>query len=46
MESWLKYTEEEIDYITDDKLRFLLDNNTGGGPSSVLGNRHVKWEEK
>ena len=34
-----------LDYITDDKLRLLLENNMRGGPSSCMGNRYVKRGE-
>ena len=37
----LKNTGVKLDYITDDKLRLLLENMRRG-PSSVLGNRNVK----
>ena len=37
-----KMTGVKLDYITDDKLRILLENNMRGGPSSCMGNRHVK----
>ena len=35
----LKMTGVKLDYITDDKLRLLLENNMRGGPSSCTGNR-------
>ena len=35
-------TGVKLDYITDDKLRLLLENNMRGGPSSCMGNRYVK----
>ena len=35
-------TGVHLDYITDDKLRILIGNNMRGGPSSCMGNRHVK----
>ena len=38
----LKMTGVKLDFITDDKLRFLLENNMKGGPSSRMGNRYVK----
>ena len=38
----LKMTGVKLDYITDDKLRLLLENNMRGGPSSCMGNRYVK----
>ena len=38
----LKTTGVKIDYITDDKLRLLLENNIKGGPSSRMGNRFIK----
>ena len=31
-----------LDYITDDQLRLLLENNIQGGPSACMGNRYVK----
>ena len=42
----LKMTGVNLDYITDDKLRLLLENNTRGGPSSCMGNRYVKRGER
>ena len=42
----LKMTGVKLDYITDDKLRLLLENNTRGGPSSCMGNRYVKRGER
>ena len=38
----LKKTGVTLDYITDDKLRILLENNMRGGPSVCMGNRYVK----
>ena len=38
----LKMTGVKLDYITDDKLRLLLENNMRGGPTSCMGNRYVK----
>ena len=38
----LKITGVKLDYITDDKLRLLLENHMRGGPSSCMGNRCVK----
>ena len=38
----LKMTGVKLDYITDDKLRLLLENNMRGGPSSCMGNRYVE----
>ena len=35
-------TGVKLDYITDDKLRLLLENIMSGGPSSCMGNRYVK----
>ena len=35
-----------LDYITDDKLRLLLENNMRGGPSACMGNRYVKRRER
>ena len=41
----LKMTGKKLDYITDDKLRFLLENNMRRGPNSCMGNRYVKRGE-
>ena len=38
----LKMTGVKLDYITDDKLRLLLENNMRGGPSACMGNRYVR----
>ena len=46
MESWPKMTGVKRDYINDDKLRLLLENNMRGDPCSVLYNRHVKRGER
>ena len=35
-------TGVKLDYITDDKLRLLLENNMRGGPSACMGSRYVK----
>ena len=35
-----------LDYMTDDKLRLLLEKNMRGGPSSCMGNRYVKRGER
>ena len=35
-------TGVKLDYITDDKLRLLLENNMRGGASSCMVNRYVK----
>ena len=42
----LKKTGVKLDYITDDKLRKLLENNMRGGPSSCMGSRYVKKGER
>ena len=42
----LKMTGVKLDYITDDKLRLLLENNLRGGPNSCMGNRYVKKGER
>ena len=42
----LKMTGVKLDYITDDKLRILLENNMRGGPSACMGNRYVKRGER
>ena len=42
----LKMSGVKLDYITDDKLRLLLENNMRGGPSACMGNRYVKKGER
>ena len=42
----MKITGVKLDYITDDKLRLLLENIMRGGPSACMGNRHVKRGER
>ena len=42
----MKMTGVTLDYITDDKLRLLLENNMRGGPSACMGNRYVKRGER
>ena len=42
----LKMTGVKLDYITDDKLRLLLENKIRGRPSSCMGNRYVKRSER
>ena len=42
----LKMTGVKSGYITDDKLRLLLENNMRGGPSACMGNRYVKRGER
>ena len=42
----LKMTGVKVDYMTDDKLRFLLENNMRGGPSSCMGSRYAKRGER
>ena len=42
----LKITGVKLDYITDDRLRLLLENNMRGGPCSCMGNRYVKRGER
>ena len=39
-------TGVKLDYITDDKLSLLLENNMRGGPSACMGNRYVKRGER
>ena len=39
-------TGVKLDYIIDDKLRILRENNMRGGPSSCMGNRYVKRGER
>ena len=41
-----KMTGVKLDYITDVKLRLLLENNMRGGPSACMGNRFVKRGER
>ena len=38
-------TGVKLDYLTDDKLRLLLENNMGGTPISCRGNRYAKRGE-
>ena len=42
----LKMTGVKLDYITDDKLRLLLENNMRGRPSACMGRRYVKRGER
>ena len=35
-----------LDYITDGKLRLLLENNMRRGPSACMGNRYMKRGER
>ena len=42
----LKMTGVNLDYITDYKLRLLLENNMRGGPRSCMRNRCVKRGER
>ena len=42
----LKMTGVKLDYITDDELRLLLENNMRGGPKSCMGSRYVKRGER
>ena len=42
----LKMTGVTLDYMTDDKLRLLLENKMRGGPSSCMGDRYVKRGER
>ena len=39
-------TKVNLDYITDDKLRLLLEINMRGGPSTCMGSRYVKRGEQ
>ena len=39
-------TGVKLDFISDDKLRQLLENNMRGGPSYCMGNRHEKRGER
>ena len=42
----LKMTGVTLVYITDDKLRLLLETNMRGGPSAFMGKRYVKRGER
>ena len=42
----LKMTGVKLDYITDDKLRLLPENNMRGGPRACMGSRYVKRGER
>ena len=42
----LKMTGVTLDYITDNKLRLLLEKSMRGGPSACMGNRYVKRGER
>ena len=42
----LKLTGVKLDFITDDKLRLILENNMRGGPSACMSNRYVKRGER
>ena len=42
----LKRTGVTLDFITNDKLILLLENNMRGGPSACMGNRYVKSGER
>ena len=42
----LKMTGVTLDFITDDKLRLLLENNMRGGPSACMGIHFVKRGER
>ena len=46
LKAGVKHTGIRLDYITDDKLRLLLENNMQGVLSSCMGNRHVKRGER
>ena len=39
-------TGVQLGYITDDKLRFLLENNMRGGSGACMGRRYVKRGER
>ena len=39
-------TRVKLDYITDDKLRLLLENNMRRGPHFFMSNRFVKRGDK
>ena len=42
----MKMTGVTINYIIDDKLRLLFENNMRGGPSACMDNRYVKRGER
>ena len=46
LKAGLEMTGGKLDYITDDKLRLLLENYMRGGPSFCMGNRYVKRGER
>ena len=39
-------TGVKLDYVTDDKLRLLLENNMRGGASACMGNRYLRRGER
>ena len=41
----LKLTDIKLDFIKDKNLLLLLENNIRGGISSVMGDRHVQFDE-
>ena len=41
----LKYTGKDLKTLRDKDMTFLLENNIGGGISSVMGDRYVKSNE-
>ena len=41
----LIYSREQLVFVTDNQLGILFENNVRGGPSSCMGNRHVKKGE-
>ena len=45
-EAGFKITVVQLDYVTDDKLRILLENNMRGGPNSCMGSLYVKRGER
>ena len=42
----MKITGVELDFMTDDMLRLLLENNMRRGPSSSMGSRYVERGER
>ena len=42
----LKYTDTELQTLQDKDMILLLENNVGGGISSVMGDRYVVSDEK
>ena len=45
LKAGLKLTNIKLDYVKCKELLLLLENNIRGGISSVMGNRHVQFDE-